>query len=209
MLALESRLAAVEGKLATAPDISNAQAVDRIAQLAADGGVAGIPGPGGPIGPRGETGPKGELGPQGPPGPGGPKGDRGPPGPGGPQGIQGLQGPQGLQGTQGTQGPAGPAGPPGSYANKPDAVRRAGKVSLAPGNAGTAVARCDRPTDVIVGGGCTADPIWRAQLLGTKPFRLNNDADRAGWQCDYRNTSTTAEIEVTAEVYCAAASTLK
>jgi hypothetical protein len=70
------------------------------------------------------------------------------------------------------------------------------------------VARCDRPTDVIVGGGCSAEPIWRAQMLGSKPFRLADTADRAGWRCDYRNTSTTAEIEIAAEAYCAA-STVK
>jgi hypothetical protein len=200
--ALESRLAALEGSLSDPP--SDQEVIARLAAIAADGGIVGVPGPAGPTGPRGEAGPPGDVGPGGPPGPGGPRGERGAPGPAGPQGIQGLQGAQGLQGPQGTQGPEGPTGPPGGFAAKADAALQREAVTLAPGLAGTAIARCPRATDLIVAGGCSAEPIWRGQLLGSRPLLMTSEAEPAGWRCDYRNGASAGSLEIAAEAYCVA-----
>ncbi|WP_428263585.1 hypothetical protein [Haliangium sp.] len=184
-------------------------------ELAAIGRDAGLEGPPGPTGPAGETGPagpqgpRGEVGgqgPQGPVGPQGAKGERGPPGPPGPQGIQGLQGPQGIQGPQGPQGPAGPPGPPGAYASTSDLNRREHRVVITPGTVGSAVARCDRPTDLVVTGGCSAAPVWLGQLLSAQPLGMLDPTVQSGWRCDFRNTSQKNDVEALAEVYCVAAS---
>ena len=169
-------------------------------------GVAGPPGPPGPVGSAGPPGPPGPAGtgPAGPEGPRGAKGDPGPPGPEGPQGIQGLQGPQGLQGTQGAQGPKGPAGPAGAYGNKTDVVRKEARISVGAGLVATAVASCDRSIDLLVTGGCYADPQWMAQLVAARPVAMTDAATPAAWRCDYRNTSPSSTIEVVAEAYCVA-----
>jgi hypothetical protein len=167
-------------------------------------GPAGATGPAGPTGNDGPAGPQGVQGPPGPIGPPGARGERGVPGPAGSQGVQGIQGPQGLQGPQGIQGPAGQPGPPGAYAGKVDLVRREERVVVGRGLVGAAVARCDRATDVVVTGGCSADPAWLGQLLAAQPFGLLDRAVQAGWRCDYRNTSDRNDIEIAAEVYCAA-----
>jgi len=164
-------------------------------------GPLGPPGPQGPEGPRGPAGPAG-VGPAGPEGPRGAKGDPGPPGPDGPQGIQGLQGPQGLQGTQGAQGPKGPPGPAGAYASKQDLQRKEARISVGAGQVATAVATCDRAVDLLVTGGCYADPQWMAQLVAARPLAMTDGASPASWRCDYRNTSPSSTIEVVAEVYC-------
>jgi Collagen triple helix repeat (20 copies) len=183
------------------------------AELLAKGKDAGIAGPLGPPGPPGPPGSPGSEGPQGPtgpagagpPGPEGPrgaKGDPGPPGPEGPQGIQGLQGPQGLQGTQGTQGPKGPPGPAAAYGNKQDIQRKEARISVGAGQVATAVASCDRAVDLLVTGGCYADPQWMAQLVAARPLAMSDGASPSSWRCDYRNTSPSSTIEVVAEVYC-------
>jgi hypothetical protein len=74
---------------------------------------------------------------------------------------------------------------------------------VAPGLAASAVASCDQPSDLLVSGGCSAQPMWRAQLLATQPIRAHDPRTLAGWQCDYRNTSSDHPMEVMAEVYCA------
>ena len=132
----------------------------------------------------------------------GPAGPPGPPGPEGPQGIQGLQGPQGLQGAQGAQGPKGPPGPAAAYASKQDIQRKESRISVGAGLIATAVASCDRAVDLLVTGGCYADPQWMAQLVATRPLAMTDGASASSWRCDYRNTSPSTTIEVVAEVYC-------
>lgn len=164
-------------------------------------GPPGPPGPQGPIGPPGPPGPGG-IGPAGPEGPRGAKGDPGPPGPEGPQGIQGLQGAQGIQGTAGIAGPKGPPGPASTYAHKTDLLRKESRISVGPGQVATAVAGCERAVDLLVTGGCYADPQWMAQLVAARPVAMTDGAAPASWRCDYRNTSPSSTIEVVAEAYC-------
>ena len=180
---------------------------ERVAQALLERGadVRGPPGalgPAGPPGPPGPRGPQGEDGPSGPPGPPGAKGDRGPKGPPGPQGIQGLQGPQGIQGPQGPQGPEGPPGPPGALGKKADLIRREARVEILPGLTGSAVARCDAATELVINGGCTASPMWRAQLLGARAVDATDSSRAAGYRCDYRNTSAETTLEAIAEITC-------
>jgi len=167
------------------------------------GGPPGPPGPAGPAGPAGPPGPAG-VGPLGPAGERGPKGDPGPAGPEGPQGIQGLQGAQGIQGQQGAQGPKGPPGPPGAYGHKTDLSRKENRISVGAGLVATAVASCDRAQDLLVTGGCYADPQWMAQLVASRPVAMTDAANPASWRCDYKNTSPSSTIEVVAEAYCVA-----
>lgn len=179
----------------------------RVADEVLRRGQAGPPGPVGPRGPDGPPGPKGDMGPAGvgPPGPEGqrgPKGDPGPRGADGPQGVQGVQGPQGLQGTPGQQGPKGPPGPAAAYGSKSDIVRKESRISVQAGLVATAVASCDRAQDLLVTGGCYADPQWMAQLVATRPLAMTDSGNPASWRCDYRNTSPSSTIEVVAEVYC-------
>ncbi|NVB83802.1 MAG: hypothetical protein HOV81_35835 [Kofleriaceae bacterium] len=176
-------------------------------ELLAKGSAAGLHGPEGPAGPAGPSGPPGPAGPGGvgPPGPAGergPKGDPGPMGPEGPQGIQGLQGAQGIQGQQGAQGPKGPPGPAGAYGHKQDLVRKENRVSVGAGLVATAVASCDRVSDLLVTGGCYADPQWMAILVASRPVAMTDAQNPASWRCDYKNTSPSSMIEVVAEAYC-------
>ena len=194
------RIAAIEHRGAVAT-----QAV--AAELLAKGKAAGLSGPPGPPGPSGPPGPPGPLGPAGvgpagPEGPRGAKGDPGPAGPEGPQGIQGLQGAQGIQGPQGAQGPKGPPGPAAAYANKQDIQRKESRISVGPSLVATAVASCDRAGDLLVTGGCYADPQWMAQLVAARPLAMTDGGSASSWRCDYRNTSPSSTIEVVAEVYC-------
>src|SRR4051812_50209822 len=142
------------------------------------------------------------VGPAGPAGERGQKGDPGPPGPEGPQGIQGMQGPQGLQGPQGPQGPKGPPGPTAAYGTKSDIQRKEARISVGAGLVATAVATCDRAVDLLVTGGCYADPQWMAQLVAARPLAMSDGASPSSWRCDYRNTSPASTIEGVAEVYC-------
>ena len=177
---------------------------EKVAAVLLAKGVAGPPGPlghDGPAGPAGPVGPGG-IGPAGPEGGRGAKGDPGPAGPEGPQGIQGLQGAQGLQGQQGAQGPKGPSGPPGAYGQKSDLSRKESRVSVGAGLVATAVATCDRAQDLLVTGGCYADPQWLAQLIATRPVGMTDAATAASWRCDYKNTSPSTTVEIVAEVYC-------
>jgi hypothetical protein len=194
------RIAAVERRGAVD---TRAVAGELLARGSAAGltGPAGPPGPPGPEGPPGPQGPAG-VGPAGPEGPRGAKGDPGPPGPEGPQGVQGLQGAQGLQGPQGTQGPKGPPGPAAAYGNKQDLQRKESRISVGAGLVATAVVSCDRAIDLLVTGGCYADPQWMAQLVAARPVAMTDGASPAAWRCDYRNTSPSSTIEVVAEVYC-------
>ncbi len=173
-------------------------------ELLASGKAAGPPGPPGPRGPDGPPGPPGPagVGPPGPEGPRGPKGDPGPPGPEGPQGVQGLQGAQGIQGPAGVAGPKGPPGPASTYAQKTDIIRKESRISVGAGLVATAVASCERAVDLLVTGGCYADPQWMAQLVAARPVAMSDGAAPASWRCDYRNTSPSSTIEVVAEVYC-------
>jgi hypothetical protein len=202
----DRRIAAIERRGAI-----DSQAV--AAELLARGKDAGLTGPLGPPGPAGSAGPAGTPGPAGSGSPGpaglpgpegarGAKGDPGPPGPEGPQGIQGLQGPQGLQGTQGTQGPKGPPGPAAAYGRKSDIQRKEARISVAAGQIATAVASCERAVDLLVTGGCYADPQWMAQLVAARPLAMTDGATPPSWRCDYRNTSPGTAIEVVAEAYC-------
>jgi Collagen triple helix repeat (20 copies) len=166
--------------------------------------LEGPQGSAGPIGPEGPPGPPGPggIGPAGPEGPRGSKGDVGPPGPEGPQGPQGQQGVQGMQGQQGIVGPKGPPGPAAAYGAKHDISRRESRISVGAGQVATAVASCERANDLLVTGGCYADPQWLAQLVATRPLGLTDSAIASSWRCDYRNTSPTSTIEVVAEAYC-------
>lgn len=197
---LEPRLAALEQRGAIDTRAVAAELLGK-GQAAGLSGPPGPPGPPGPEGPPGPPGPAG-VGPPGPEGPRGAKGDPGPPGPEGPQGTQGLQGAQGLQGPQGTQGPKGPPGPAAAYGDKQDIQRKEARIAVGPGMVATAVASCDRAADLLVTGGCYADPQWMAQLVAARPLAMTDGASPASWRCDYRNTSPSSTIEVVAEVYC-------
>ncbi len=207
---LKRQLVEAQGRLEAIEQNGTRIDVRRVAlELAALGPDAGISGPPGPEGPPGPLGPIGAAGPPGPAGvgPEGPPGPTGPPGPQGAegtQGIQGLQGPQGLQGTQGVQGPKGPAGPPGAYAGKTDLSRREARVSVGPGLTASVVATCERARDLVITGGCYADPMWMADLVSARPLGLGDAQAASSWRCDYRNHSTQQAIEVVAEVYCVA-----
>ena len=204
---LEAKATAIEQRLAS---IEQRVPVDTAAiatELLAKGSAAGLHGPAGPEGPKGPPGPDGPMGPAGVGPPGaigerGPKGDTGPAGPEGPQGIQGLQGAQGIQGPQGPQGPKGPAGPAGAYGSKSDLVRKEHRISVGAGLVATAVASCDRASDLLVTGGCYADPQWMAQLVASRPVAMTDQANAAAWRCDYKNTSPSSTIEVVSEAYC-------
>jgi hypothetical protein len=200
----------VDELVARIGELERTRAVDTklvAGELLARGKEAGLGGPPGPPGPRGPEGPPGPAGPAGvgPPGPEGPrgaKGDPGPPGPEGPQGVQGLQGAQGIQGPAGVAGPKGPPGPASTYSQKHDITRRDSRISVGPGLVATAVASCERAVDLLVTGGCYADPQWMAQLVAARPVAMTDGAAPASWRCDYRNTSPSTTIEVVAEVYC-------
>lgn len=205
---LEARVAKLETELARIEIEGTGLDATRVArELVREGGpeIVGPPGPEGGQGIAGPPGPEGPIGPsgqQGPLGPSGPSGERGPPGPPGPQGIQGLQGPQGLQGTQGNQGPEGPQGPASALDTKADMHRREARISVGPGLIGSAVAKCEQPRDLVITGGCSAAPVWRAALAASLPFSVSDPRLAGGWQCDYRNQSTESDITVIAEVYC-------
>jgi hypothetical protein len=206
---LEKRLLAAEQRLTAIENGGTKIDVHRVAgeiwDRGRDAGLTGPPGEVGPPGPIGPAGPVGPVGPIGPPGPEGPAGPAGPPGPIGPEGMQGvpgLQGPQGVQGQQGPQGPKGPPGPAGAYAGKRDVIRHEQRVSADPGLVVSAVATCDKNAELVVAGGCYADPMWMAQLIATRPLALGDLSQQAGWRCDYRNASPSSTIEVIAEVYC-------
>jgi hypothetical protein len=203
----ERRLAALEARIGTVvpPAIDVDAVADRLWATARDSGIAGVPGPAGAMGPPGPTGAAGPIGPAGPAGamgPVGPRGEAGPRGEEGPQGVQGLQGPQGIQGAQGVEGPRGAPGPAGSYAAKRDVMRREARVAIGPGLVATAVVTCEKPIDLVVAGGCAAEPIWMAQLIVARPFAVGDAAAAAGWRCDYKNTSPSTTIEATAEIFC-------
>lgn len=200
---LAARVAAIETHGAA---VDARRVAVELALLGPDAGLAGPPGPAGPLGPqgpRGDPGPPGAEGARGPTGPQGTRGLAGPAGPLGPQGVQGLQGPQGIQGPQGPAGPHGPVGPASTYADKEDLVRREARVAVAAGIAASAVATCDHDADLVITGGCQAEPMWLAQLINAKPFGVTSAHARGGWRCDYRNTSPETPIEIIAEVYCA------
>jgi hypothetical protein len=201
--ALEARLTAAGAPREAAVDVD--AVADRLWATARASGIAGVPGPTGATGnpgPTGATGPTGPAGPPGGPGPAGPRGEEGPRGAEGPQGVQGLQGPQGIQGAQGIEGPRGAPGPAGAYAAKRDVSRREAKVAIGPGLVATVVASCESPLDLVVAGGCAAEPIWMAQLINARPFGVGDAAAAAGWRCDYRNTSPSTTVEATAEIFC-------
>jgi len=207
---LEAKVAEHSQRL-TAIDQRGAVDTQAVAsELLAKGSAHGLGGPAGPPGPEGKQGSAGPMGPAGvgPPGPQGergPKGDPGPRGPEGPQGVQGTQGPQGLQGQQGIQGPKGPPGPAGAYGHKTDIGRRENRITVGAGLLATAVAGCEHGSDLLVTGGCYAEPQWMAQLVASRPVAMMDGGAPASWRCDYKNTSTTATIEVIAEAYCVAA----
>ena len=200
---LKNRIAAIEARGA----IDSRHVADELLSRGSASGLTGPVGPAGAVGATGSAGPVGPMGPAGvgPPGPEGTrgqKGDPGPAGPEGPQGIQGLQGAQGLQGTQGAQGPKGPSGPAGAYGAKTDLGRHENRVSVGPGLVATAVASCEKAHDLLVTGGCYADPQWMAQLVAARPVATTDTATPAAWRCDYKNTSPGTTIEIVAESYC-------
>jgi hypothetical protein len=116
--------------------------------------------------------------------------------------VQGKEGPQGIQGTEGSQGPRGPSGPPGAYAQKNDLTRREARVTVGPGLVASAVAQCEKVEQLVVTGGCYADPMWSAQLIAARPVGMMDAQSAGAWRCDARNTSESASIDLVAEVYC-------
>lgn len=197
---LEAKLAAIEKRI----PVDTAAVAN---ELLLEGKAAGLGGPAGPAGPLGPPGPDGPVGPAGvgPAGHEGPRGatgDPGPVGPTGPQGPSGVQGPQGIQGQQGTTGRQGPVGPSSAYAVKADITRKETRVAVGPAQVATAVATCERATDLLVTGGCYADPQWLAQLVAARPVAISDGGAAASWRCDYRNSSPATTIEIVAEVYC-------
>ncbi|HEY0254295.1 MAG TPA: hypothetical protein VGC41_22360, partial [Kofleriaceae bacterium] len=90
----------------------------------------------------------------------------------------------------------------GAYGRKPDVTRKEARVSVGGGLTATVVASCDRAQDLLVTGGCYADPQWLAQLIATRPIGMTDAASAASWRCDYKNTSASGSIEIVAEAYC-------
>ena len=110
--------------------------------------------------------------------------------------------PRACRDRQGAQGPKGPPGPPGAYGDKNDSSARKRGSRSAPALVATAVASCDRAADLLVTGGCYADPQWMAQLVAARPVAMTDARNPASWRCDYRNTSPSSTIEIVAEAYC-------
>jgi len=81
-------------------------------------------------------------------------------------------------------------------------MRREARISLPPGLVATAVVQCEKSIDLLVAGGCVADPMWMAQLINARPTGVADAAAAAGWRCDYRNSSPSTTIEVMAEAFC-------
>jgi hypothetical protein len=81
-------------------------------------------------------------------------------------------------------------------------VRKEHRISVGAGLVATAVASCDRASDLLVTGGCYADPQWMAQLVASRPMAMTDQANPAAWRCDYKNTSPGSTIEVVSEAYC-------
>jgi hypothetical protein len=90
----------------------------------------------------------------------------------------------------------------GAYGTKSDLTRKEARVSVGAGLVATAVASCDRSVDLLVTGGCYADPQWMAQLVAARPVAMTDGGNAAAWRCDYRNTSPSSTIEIVAEAYC-------
>ena len=86
-------------------------------------------------------------------------------------------------------------------------MRREARVTVAPGLVASVVATCERARDLVITGGCYADPMWMAELVAARPVTLTDPRTPASWRCDYRNASTKQAIEVVAEVYCATPTT--
>jgi hypothetical protein len=170
----EQRLAAIEAR----GEVDAVRVANELLLRGKDAGLGGPPGELGPKGPPGDPGPVGGPGPLGPPGPEGPQG---------PKGVQGARGPE---------------GPGAAYADKTDVMRRESRISVAAGLVASAVASCDKSIDIVIGGGCFADPQWMAQLVASRPLGVADAALASGWRCDYRNSSPSSTIEVVAEVYC-------
>ena len=139
-------------------------------------------------------GPPGLAGPAGPPGPPGPMGPAGvgPPGPAGERGAERRSGPAGPRRPARHPGPAGrarhsrPAGRarpersarPRRRVRSQDAISCARRIaiSVGAGLVATAVASCDRASDLLVTGGCYADPQWMAQLVASRPVAMTDSA---------------------------------
>ena len=121
----------------------------------------------------------------------------------GPKGATGQRGLTGRAGPQGPQGPAGPNGPSSVYGSKNDLSRRESRMDVAAGSAASAIAYCERTSDLLIHGGCAAQPMWRVHLLSSLPIAAHNKNVKAGWQCDVRNTSADKSVFVTAVAYCA------
>jgi uncharacterized protein CbrC (UPF0167 family) len=81
-------------------------------------------------------------------------------------------------------------------------VRREARVSVGPGQVASVVATCERARELVITGGCYADPMWVAELVAARPVGITDGDAASSWRCDYRNTSTRQTIEVVAEVYC-------
>ncbi|HEY1547243.1 MAG TPA: hypothetical protein VGG28_05465, partial [Kofleriaceae bacterium] len=56
--------------------------------------------------------------------------------------------------------------------------------------------------DLLVTGGCYADPQWLAQLAAARPVAMSDAGTASAWRCDYKNTSPSTTIEIVAEAYC-------
>ncbi len=121
------------------------------------------------------AGAKGDPGLPGPAGAKGDKGDPGSPGAKGDQGAQGLQGVPGAKGETGAQGPTGPAGSPRSLAVT---QFRGDSVSIAPGESGIAVARCNSG-ERSTGGGYT---LTGSTGTITQNVALVTNGNNIGWQ---------------------------
>jgi hypothetical protein len=57
-------------------------------------------------------------------------------------------------------------------------------------------------SDLLVTGGCSAEPSWLGQLLSSHGFAVRDPGAAAGWRCDYRNTSSDNPVTIQAEAYC-------
>lgn len=177
-------------------------------------GAPGVVGPAGAAGPEGAVGERGVAGMAGAQGPAGEPGADGAPGPQGPVGAQGPMGPAGMVGAAGAPGPAGVAGPAG-VRGLPGAEGAPGAGPLdvtdsylvvadvplpGPSNGVVAEAFCN-PTDLLVGGACTAgdggfgvSTELPLHVQGSPKFGGGNfSSGTQGWHCSARSHGPAAD----------------
>ena len=203
--------ASVPNELALKPTNCDTLAVDAAAQGST--GTEGPAGPAGATGPQGAAGIAGAMGPTGPAGAAGAPGAAGPAGDTGPQGAAGPAGPAGVAGI-GVPGPAGPTGPAGVastidrrkiYVVEVLANVTQYNANLQEAGNAAAVANCSGPNDILLHGGCIADPSifkWSGGVFaGPTTVGVAGvvvPTTPMGWKCDGYTWSSGFAVAATA-----------